>query len=184
MPDETRNMLRYRILRYTPNLVRDEWVNIGVLLEEGPEEAGRQRWTIVAEAGHPSDRGRVRNGAGAKIASGRRRGAAAGTARGIRRTFARGRVRSGSLRGETRQHAFKRAAIQPAARLAGRKFRRRAGAAFSGARGGSASGARNRARTCGIGCVRAWRTYSSGGASWENSSTACRWRNSRTRATL
>ncbi len=42
MPDETRNMLRYRILRYTPNLVRDEWVNIGVLLEEGPEEAGRQ----------------------------------------------------------------------------------------------------------------------------------------------
>ncbi len=40
MPDETRNMLRYRILRYTPNLVRDEWVNIGVLLEEGPEEQG------------------------------------------------------------------------------------------------------------------------------------------------
>jgi hypothetical protein len=36
MPDETRNMLRYRILRYTPNLVRDEWVNIGVLLEESP----------------------------------------------------------------------------------------------------------------------------------------------------
>ena len=34
MADETRNMLRYRILRYTPNLVRDEWVNIGVLLEE------------------------------------------------------------------------------------------------------------------------------------------------------
>lgn len=40
MPEETRNMLRYRILRYTPNLVRDEWVNIGVLLEEGPEEQG------------------------------------------------------------------------------------------------------------------------------------------------
>jgi Protein of unknown function (DUF3037) len=40
MPDKTRNMLRYRILRYTPNLVRDEWVNIGVLLEEGPEEQG------------------------------------------------------------------------------------------------------------------------------------------------
>jgi len=40
MPDETRNILRYRILRYTPNLVRDEWVNIGVLLEEGPEEQG------------------------------------------------------------------------------------------------------------------------------------------------
>jgi len=26
--------LRYHIMRYTPNLVRDEWVNIGVLLEE------------------------------------------------------------------------------------------------------------------------------------------------------
>lgn len=26
---------RYRILRYTPNLLRDEWLNIGVLLEEG-----------------------------------------------------------------------------------------------------------------------------------------------------
>jgi len=33
MPDEQRT-LRYRILRYTPNLVRDEWANIGVLLEE------------------------------------------------------------------------------------------------------------------------------------------------------
>ena len=32
MPDEPGNTLR--ILRYTPNLVRDEWVNVGVLLEE------------------------------------------------------------------------------------------------------------------------------------------------------
>ena len=24
---------------YTPNLIRDEWVNIGVLLEEGAQEA-------------------------------------------------------------------------------------------------------------------------------------------------
>src|SRR5690348_10925058 len=39
MVDETQNMLRYRILRYTPNLVRDEWVNIGVLLEESGQEA-------------------------------------------------------------------------------------------------------------------------------------------------
>src|SRR5271156_2752304 len=29
-----RRMLQYRILRYVPNLVRDEWMNIGVLLEE------------------------------------------------------------------------------------------------------------------------------------------------------
>src|ERR1700758_1192449 len=41
MPEEHGNTLRYRILRYTPNLVRDEWVNIGVLLEEvaGPRRA-------------------------------------------------------------------------------------------------------------------------------------------------
>ncbi len=43
MPDEPRNMLRFRVLRYTPNLVRDEWVNVGVLLEEvnGPRRAMR-----------------------------------------------------------------------------------------------------------------------------------------------
>jgi len=43
MPEETLNTLRYRVLRYTPNLIRDEWVNIGVLLEEvnGPRRAAR-----------------------------------------------------------------------------------------------------------------------------------------------
>jgi hypothetical protein len=43
MPEESRNTLRYRVLRYTPNLVRDEWVNIGVLVEEveGPRRAMR-----------------------------------------------------------------------------------------------------------------------------------------------
>jgi DUF3037 family protein len=34
MNDE-RKMFTYRILRYVPNLIRDEWVNIGVLLEDG-----------------------------------------------------------------------------------------------------------------------------------------------------
>jgi hypothetical protein len=34
MPNENLHTLSYRILRYTPNLVRDEWVNIGVLLED------------------------------------------------------------------------------------------------------------------------------------------------------
>ena len=34
MAEDTRNTLRFRVLRYTPNLVRDEWVNVGVLLEE------------------------------------------------------------------------------------------------------------------------------------------------------
>ena len=32
MPDDKLETCTYRILRYTPNLVRDEWVNIGVLL--------------------------------------------------------------------------------------------------------------------------------------------------------
>jgi len=43
MPEETQQTLRYRILRYTPNLIRDEWVNVGVLLEEtgGPRRAVR-----------------------------------------------------------------------------------------------------------------------------------------------
>ncbi|MFZ0523945.1 MAG: DUF3037 domain-containing protein [Candidatus Acidiferrales bacterium] len=31
---EPQSTLRYRILRYVPNLIRDEWVNVGVLLEE------------------------------------------------------------------------------------------------------------------------------------------------------
>jgi len=34
MPDQHGHTFRFRILRYTPNLIRDEWVNIGVLLED------------------------------------------------------------------------------------------------------------------------------------------------------
>lgn len=43
MAEETGNTFRYRVLRYTPNLIRDEWVNIGVLLEDvsGPRRAVR-----------------------------------------------------------------------------------------------------------------------------------------------
>jgi Protein of unknown function (DUF3037) len=46
-----RNLLRYRILRYTPNLVRDEWINIGVLLEEAREgeTAARRRAVRLIE---------------------------------------------------------------------------------------------------------------------------------------
>lgn len=40
MPEDERVNCRYRILRYMPNLVRDEWVNVGVLLEEIPSERG------------------------------------------------------------------------------------------------------------------------------------------------
>ncbi|HXX20072.1 MAG TPA: DUF3037 domain-containing protein [Candidatus Acidoferrum sp.] len=55
MPEELANTLRYRVLRYTPNLVRDEWINIGVLLEEvnGPRRAAR----LMEE---PSEIARVR----------------------------------------------------------------------------------------------------------------------------
>lgn len=34
--EQQRQILRYRILRYTPNVARDEWVNVGVLLEQVP----------------------------------------------------------------------------------------------------------------------------------------------------
>src|SRR5215475_6491115 len=37
----------YRILRYTPNLVRDEWVNIGVLLFA--PETGDRRLRLIEE---------------------------------------------------------------------------------------------------------------------------------------
>src|SRR5713226_5273449 len=37
----------YRILRYTPNLVRDEWVNIGVLLFD--PSTGERRLRLIEE---------------------------------------------------------------------------------------------------------------------------------------
>jgi len=55
MPDEPRQTLRYRILRYTPNLIRDEWLNIGVFLEEispgsAPSPAARRAMRLVEDA--------------------------------------------------------------------------------------------------------------------------------------
>ncbi|MGA7914024.1 MAG: DUF3037 domain-containing protein [Candidatus Acidiferrales bacterium] len=47
--------LRYRILRYVPNLVRDEWVNVGVLLEEA---RGSRRAVRLIE--QPGEFARVR----------------------------------------------------------------------------------------------------------------------------
>ena len=32
MPEETLKTCAYHVVRYQPNLIRDEWVNIGVLL--------------------------------------------------------------------------------------------------------------------------------------------------------
>ena len=37
----------YRVLRYTPNLVRDEWVNIGVLLFD--PQTGERRLRMIEE---------------------------------------------------------------------------------------------------------------------------------------
>ena len=34
MPDQALHACAYRVVRYTPNLVRDEWVNIGVLIHD------------------------------------------------------------------------------------------------------------------------------------------------------
>ena len=48
MPDETLQPCAYHVVRYQPNLIRDEWVNIGVLLlvpGDGPATGRvRQRW--------------------------------------------------------------------------------------------------------------------------------------------
>ncbi len=49
MTEETRKLLEYRILRYAPNLVRDEWVNIGVLLEE--VDGFRREARLIQEPG-------------------------------------------------------------------------------------------------------------------------------------
>lgn len=49
--EEPRNMFQYRILRYVPNPLRDEWVNIGVLLEEtsGARQAMRLAMRLIEE---------------------------------------------------------------------------------------------------------------------------------------
>lgn len=53
--DEPRSIFRYRILRYTPDLVRDEWVNIGVLLEE--TRGSRHAMRLIEE---PRELARIR----------------------------------------------------------------------------------------------------------------------------
>lgn len=49
MPEETLHPCAYQVLRYTPNLVRDEWVNIGVLIHDPAEGRVRAR-TIEDES--------------------------------------------------------------------------------------------------------------------------------------
>jgi hypothetical protein len=44
---QTKRNCAYRILRYTPNLVRDEWVNIGVLVYD--PQSGERRLRLIEE---------------------------------------------------------------------------------------------------------------------------------------
>jgi hypothetical protein len=44
MPDDALQTCAYHIVRYQPNLVRDEWINIGVLLLDPSTGRIRQRW--------------------------------------------------------------------------------------------------------------------------------------------
>jgi len=63
VPEEQQNLLRYRILRYVPNPIRDEWVNVGVLLEEADPpgadgvRGSRRALRVIDE---PSELARVR----------------------------------------------------------------------------------------------------------------------------
>jgi Protein of unknown function (DUF3037) len=44
MPEETLQPCAYHVVRYQPNIIRDEWVNIGVLLLDPSSGRVRQRW--------------------------------------------------------------------------------------------------------------------------------------------
>ncbi len=44
MPEQKLETCAYHIVRYQPNLIRDEWVNIGVLLLDPASGRVRQRW--------------------------------------------------------------------------------------------------------------------------------------------
>jgi hypothetical protein len=44
MPDQALQPYAYHVVRYQPNLLRDEWVNIGVLLLDPSSGRVRQRW--------------------------------------------------------------------------------------------------------------------------------------------
>jgi hypothetical protein len=53
MADDPRNNYRYQVLRYTPNIARDEWVNIGILLEQlegnGHESVSRRAIRVIEQ---------------------------------------------------------------------------------------------------------------------------------------
>jgi hypothetical protein len=55
MPDETLQPYAYHVVRYQPNLIRDEWVNIGILMLDPSSGRVRQRWLE-----EPADLARLR----------------------------------------------------------------------------------------------------------------------------
>jgi Protein of unknown function (DUF3037) len=55
MPDEALQPYAYHVVRYQPHLIRDEWVNIGVLLLDPSSGRVRQRWLE-----EPADLARLR----------------------------------------------------------------------------------------------------------------------------
>jgi hypothetical protein len=56
MPNDSLNAFNYRVVRYTPNVLRDEWVNIGIILEQA-NGAHRRRARLIQE---PAEIARVR----------------------------------------------------------------------------------------------------------------------------
>ena len=63
MPDEMLQPCAYHVVRYQPNLIRDEWVNIGVLLfipERGPESGAGNGHGPERASGDAPLAGRVR----------------------------------------------------------------------------------------------------------------------------
>ena len=53
--NESQRAYFYRVLRYTPNLLRDEWVNIGVLVFDA--QTGERRFRLIEE---PEEYARIR----------------------------------------------------------------------------------------------------------------------------
>ncbi|HKF52649.1 MAG TPA: DUF3037 domain-containing protein [Candidatus Acidoferrales bacterium] len=43
MSESNRNSFAYRVLRYTPNLIRDEWLNVGIVLVDRRKQLARAR---------------------------------------------------------------------------------------------------------------------------------------------
>lgn len=63
MNPENARQFNYRVIRYMPNLVRDEWVNIGVLLEDAPADGSASRENVRRAArliDEPAEFARVR----------------------------------------------------------------------------------------------------------------------------